>query len=179
MPEVTIAAGGIIDLASKSDLDAHHERIGSLLARPSVHGQRVMGFTNTGTGPLVIDLGAPPMGMIWVPQDITVMGADPFLGTANAFIANVSAAVFAGSAPRAQQLTLGPPVTGGDFANCIEAAFQIPQTIDIPATRKAIMQNEHMYVILAGTGLAAGSATVYRAVAWVLEVPFSDTALSV
>lgn len=175
--ELTIAGGGVIDLASREDVEEHHRRLAELLAKPTAHGQRVSGFANTGAGPLVIDLGTPPMGMLWLPQYLTAGGADVHLGAGNIFIANVSAAAFAGRLVRAQELALGPPVTGEDIAGCINAGFQIPQTIQLP-DRAAVYGNEHLYVVLAGSGLAAGSATVYRASAFVIEVMFSDTALT-
>jgi hypothetical protein len=176
--EVSVAAGAAIDLATRGDLAGHHSKLADLLARPNVHGQRLYGFTATGSGPLVIDLGSPPMGMLWIPQDLSVFGADPFLAASNAQIANVSAAAFAGSRARAQALGLGPPVTGLDMQAVFEAGFTIPRTIDLPSTRKVIYPQERFYVVLAGTGLVAG-ATVYQATSFVLEVILTDTALQV
>ncbi|HYR17901.1 MAG TPA: hypothetical protein VEQ15_00320 [Myxococcales bacterium] len=177
--EVTLAGGGVIDIATRDEIVSHHDRLESLLSKSSVHGQRLYGQTPTGAGPLVIDLGSPPMGMLWIPQYICVFGAAPFLGAGNIFIANVSAAVLAGSLPRPQQLALGPPVTGADYGGVLAVGLQLPGSDSIPAGKTPVYGNEHLYVILAGTGLAAGSATVYQATAYVLEAPDSPSTLSV
>lgn len=179
MPEVTVAASALVDIASKDDLAAHHERLAKLFAKERQHFTRAFGFVATGSGPLVIDLGSPPMGMIWLPQWVTLMGDAPFLGAANVNIANVSAAVFAGAVPRQSGLVLGPPVsgTGLDHPNCIGAGLLLPSTFSVP-DKSPVFAQEHLYVVLAGSGLAAGAAGVYRAVAGVIEIPATDEALA-
>lgn len=174
--KVTLAGGAMVDLATTDELASMHERIATLLEKPTAHGQRIAGFANTGAGPLVIDLGSPPMGMIWLPQYLTVTGADAHLGAGNIVIANVSAAAFIGRLIRAGELALGPPVTGEDMAGCVGAGITVPQSVQLP-DKACVYQNEHLYVVIAGSGVAAGSASVYRASAFVIELAFTDSAL--
>jgi hypothetical protein len=174
--ELTVAGGGVIDLASRSDLHEHHERMASLLARPSVHFQRITGAVASGTAPLVLKLEAPPGGMLWLPQWVTLTGDDVFGGA----IANVTAAVFAGRTPRKAELGIGPPVTGLDLAACLltggAGGLSVPNTTAFP-DKSPIYPSETVYVILTGTGTAAG-ATKYTATIGVLELPFTDEALT-
>jgi hypothetical protein len=176
--EIAVAGGAVIDLASTQDLRQHHDRIVDALKRgPFAHFQRLAGSEESGAGPLLIDLGTPPSGMIWLPQWVNVFGADAFMGASNASIANVSAAVFAGSLPLEAALKIGPPVTGPAWSDVIVPGILVPSSFSMP-DKSPVFPNEHLYVLFGGSGLAAGSTGQYWATAGVLEGPFSDEFLS-
>jgi hypothetical protein len=176
--EITLAGGAVVDLATRADADERHGQLAKLLERPAVHYQRVTGVSPSpaGAGPLVLDLGRPAMGMIWLPQWITITGDDVFGGA----IANVTCAVFAGRVARPQELVIGPPVRGFDLAACIltggAGGLSIPNTTGFP-DKTPVFTNEHLYVIVTGTGVNAGAGK-YTATAGVLELPFNDESLT-
>lgn len=174
--EIAVAAGGMIDLATKDDVDKHHHRLEQLLSRPRAHFSRLNGSAPTRAAPVVVDCGRPPMGMMWLPQWAIGMGNDAL----GAVIANVTWAMFAGAIPQGGGLAVGPPTVGLDLGNCIltgtGGGLTAPTIANFP-DKSPVYGNENLYGVFSGAGLAAG-AQFYRLVVGVLELPFTDEALT-
>lgn len=163
-----------VDIATIGDLTAQTDRLAKILERPHARfDRRAAGKAPRAANlPFVLSLGRPPNGMLWFVEWVVLMGDDP---SASAAIANVRAALFAGSPPTDAQLSGGAVLVGADFANAILPGLIIPTTQTVP-DKNVVYSNEELYFIVAGTGTVAGAAN-YHAAAGVLELPQRPDAL--
>lgn len=153
--EVTLEGGVHVDIATRDDVEEIHRR-----HRPKPHRAGYRALSNgaqAGTGPLLIDFGEPPAGKLYVAQWLTIFPDTPFLGASNATVANVSAALFAGI-PRGQS-GAGLVYSIGDV---IQGGLLVPSNTNLPDDAIA-HGGQHLYVVLAGSGLAAGTSVGYNA----------------
>lgn len=157
--EITLEAGVTVDLATKGDLEQHHrwlqERFRAREAVYRVLTQSVPAGANT----LLLDFGAPPAGMLYAVQWVAVMADQPF----GAAIANVTAAAFVGNANR--------PVTSSMQANTndlVVPGIAVPSTTNVPDLT-ICRGGQHIYVLVSGSGLVAGTTVGYNANCGVLQ----------
>lgn len=169
MPGAAVDVEGAVhlELATKADLKHHHDLLRRMLP-PTVERRyrRVAGsVASAGGGVKVLRFGDKPApGWIWDCQYLCLFGDDPLGAT----IANVLGALCVGSIPAASSLKTGPPVAGLDLNNVVQSGLSWPSNDDLPS--KLIVQHqEEVFVVLSGTGVAAG-ATFYHAVMAVVEV---------
>ena len=157
------------DPATRADI----ERLARILERP--HGR----FTRQAAGkapraanaPFILSVGRPPNGLLWIVEYVLLCGDAPDTSTA---IANVNAALFAGSLPTDASLTA--TLAGSvDYSNLVQTGLVVPSTTDMP-DKCVVYSNEDLYAVFHGTGLSAG-ATTYHMVAGVIELPQSAQAL--
>jgi hypothetical protein len=175
MAEVLLQGGITIDVATKQDIEAHHRRLEAILERPHARFFRA----NGGRAPLAsnatfaMSLGKVTSGMMWLVQWIVVTGDDP---TVSAAIANVRAALFAGSMrPDTQYKIVGTTLDGADFGNMLQSGIAVPSTVTIP-DKSVVYTGEELYLLFAGSGLSAG-AGFYHATAGIIELPQRADAL--
>lgn len=172
MAEITIAGGAVIDVATRSDLDQHHDKLSRLFPPPAVvefeikpTGQPSSPNGVATTRPLVLDFGGPPAGNLWLIEWITVIGNDALNGGVTTAIANVVAAVFIG--PPVKPDALVPSSILSDNSRLVVPAFAVPSTQQLP-DKAFVRGQDHLYVLVGGSGVVAGSA-FYRATAGVLK----------
>lgn len=177
MAEVLLAGGVTIDVATKKDVAAHHDRLAALLERPHARFHRYSGggpprATNLPTV-IRLDTPKPPAGWMWLLQWVAITGDDP---TVSAAIANVRAALFVGARPNDAAIP-NPPASGLDYAGCILPGISVPtpNAITIP-DKNVVYTEEEVYAVLAGTGLVAGAA-FYHLLVGVVEIPQRPDAL--
>jgi hypothetical protein len=173
MAEVALAGAGalVIDLATKADLTAHHQRLKEVLKPPRARftyafGQVAKPAANT--KPILADCGEPPPGMMWLPQWVTLYGDDPY----SAAVANVIAAAFIGS-PLVPSTNAG--ATSPPNPQCILANLATPSTQNVP-DKVVVYGHERLYVLFVGTGITGGPLN-FHATFGVLELEQSPEAL--
>lgn len=172
--EVRLEGGVVVDLATRSDHERATGRLASLLERPHSKFERIAAGKAPRAGNLIfaLSLGKPSTGTLWKVQWIVLTGDDP---TAAAAIANVRAALFAGSCPPDSQLPVAG-TAGLDTAGCMLTGLAVPSTTAV-AEMSVVYSNEELYVIFAGTGTVAGAAS-YHATVGVLVLPQTPGALT-
>lgn len=169
--EALVGASAVVDIATKDDLQAHHERLAGLLDRPhgrfyrAANAKAPLGSNHA----FSISLGRPPSGKLWIVQYVILTGDDPTNITA---IANTRAAVFVGSVQPDSGLTA---TTTLDQAGCIVPALAIPSLTNVP-DKCIVHTDEELYAVLFGTGLSAGAVS-YHFNAGLLELPQKAEAL--
>jgi hypothetical protein len=166
--EVQLEAGVSIDLATRADLAAAHERLaGQLpgLVEADYEIKPAYAVTGTPTKPLLLDFGAPPAGLLWLVEFVSVWGVDPTGNGSVAAIANVSGALFVGRilVPDA----IATPTIQAEHDRVAVPAFAVPSAFEPPG-RVFVRYPDRLYALLSGSGLAAG-ASVYHATAGVLK----------
>lgn len=175
--EILVAGGAAVDIATRQDLEAHHERIRKALERPHARYHRLVGARPpvAANKPFIIPLDTPrpPTGWMWEVQWVSIYGDDP---TVSAAIANVRAAVLVGTRPTDASLT-NPPASGVDYAGVILPGLAVPTpgSQNVP-DKNIVYSDEELYALLAGTGLVAG-AGFYHFNAGVIELPQTADAL--
>lgn len=157
MPELTVDAGITVDLASKEDIQRHHDwlkkRLGVRRADYRVLTDSVaaaqLSTTNT---VLLANFGSPPAGHIYAAQWLSIFPDSPF----GAAIANVTAAFGVG------------PVQGGrsnihfSLADIILPSISVPSFTNIPDAVLAV-GGQQLYVLISGSGVTGGTVTGYNA----------------
>lgn len=174
--EVTLAGGLVVDVATKDDLQRHHESLRDELIRligekRDVQAYRIYGsstttsgFTGTGPIPIAFNPTSPPSGRLWVVQFVTAwVGTTVAAGTT----ANLNCAVMCGQSPSGGGLI-------GRAVNVNVSDVVIPtQAVPNPPTGTpdvfVVKSENQLYVLLAGSALAA--STVYNAAALVIDLP--------
>lgn len=152
--ELTVDAGVVIDLATKEDVAQHHKFLEDLLNRRRAGYRTLMAAVPVGSGPLVMDLGSPPAGKLYAVQWASVF---PDVGSIGAAIASVVGILCVGYPSK-----VPPP---GDIAN---PGFSIPSgQLNVPDVT-VVHGGQRLYIVLQGTGLAAGTTVGYNANAGVL-----------
>lgn len=118
------------------------------------------------TPPAVIDLGAPGGGLLWSVQQVCVIGGSTISSSA---ISNVSGAIFVGGVPGAAQLA-----GALDFSQLSSSFFTIPTAYQAGGKSLIARANQHIYVLVAGSGITGQGFSVS---ATVLQVPDTTEAL--
>ena len=165
MPEVTVAAGIEIDLASREDLERHHDWLRQRLGDRREAKYRVLsGSVAPGTAPLLLRVGAsPPAGLLYVVQWVAIFGDDD----TKAAITNVGASLRIG-VPRSPASAVGgvetiiPGLAVPSVANVPDAVFCAP--------------GQQIYVVIGGTASGSGSTNDWNANVGVLVVEDTDAA---
>jgi hypothetical protein len=172
--EVTLAGGLVVDVATKGDLQHHHERIEKILGeRKDVRAYRISGSGATtagyagGAGPIAISFTpmSPPAGRIWLVKWVTVwVGTTVAAGTTN----NLNCAVMVGRCPTGP----GAPIQAA-IVPIISDVVIPTQTVPPPAggvpSVLEVKSEQQLYVLLAGDALAV--STVYNCAAIVVDAP--------
>jgi hypothetical protein len=156
-----IALGGVFDVASGDELskmgDSLRDHVSGTMAKPRRIMRPLSGAVQfagiTSPANVVLSLGTPAAGRIWVCTRMTVIGNDD-----SSTIANLNAAVY-----------IGDPANAG-LSQCVRPGAAIP-FIDIA--------NEHAYVIhdreafflnlTAGASPVTGGQVVFNALVWEYE----------
>lgn len=170
MAEVTLAGGLAIDLATREDLEEHHELLRRLIAPPDLIQRftRLPGAGKSTAGPVLVNLGQPPSGLIWLPQWAIFTGNDEF----GAAVANVTAALYMGGGRPPGSVSGNAPTLGTAFSDCIIPAAPVPSVQNIP-DKMVCYPTEALYAIFNGTGLVAGAAN-YHVVVGVIEATHDE-----
>ena len=173
-----MAGGAVIDIASADDLKRHHDRLEKLLAerRPAGKYYRIIGSGSTtagfsGSGPIAIAFtpSSPPAGRHWFVQWAAI-----FVGTspAAAATANLFAAVMVGRSPSPPGATIAGAFPGAlSEGDVVVPGLAVPSSTTVP-DKTVVKPQDQLYVVLAGSGLAA--STVYVATAGIIDTPDSD-----
>lgn len=162
--EVTLSGGIEIDVATRDDIEQHHDWLkGRLGQRRAEYKELPGGVATNSNNPLLIDFGQPPAGRLWAAQWLAIFADDPF-GSA---IANVTACLFVGV----------PRYTGAGLSYSINdarmPALAVPASQNVPDSVLA-RGGQHIFVVLKGSGLAAGTTVGYNANLGVLVAEDSD-----
>lgn len=176
--EVTVAGGAVIDIASKDDIQRHHDRVEKLIGerRPTGKYYRVIasGVTTSGfsgSGPIAIAFtpSSPPAGRHWFVQWVAIWpGTSPATGA----VANLFAAVAVGRSPVPPGASIPGAFLGAlSEADIVVPGLAVPLSVPIP-DKTVVKPQDQLYVLLAGSGLAA--STTYVATAGVIDTPDSD-----
>jgi hypothetical protein len=175
--KLSAGLGGVeVDAQLKLVLDALDELNGrakgleEYLTKPELNNRNLTatGIVLTGPVPLTLDLGNAAQGLMWSAEQVVVGHLDP-LGSATA-IANVAAAVFVGR-PTNVTTTAGPSPLG----QCIAASQPVPLVLALGGRKGIVRRGDHLYVILAGSGLVPGDQ--WFATAMVTETVDTPTAM--
>lgn len=173
-----MAGGAVIDIASKDDLKRHHDRLEKLMGEARVRGKYyrviatgVTGSGFTGSGPIAIAFtpSSPPSGRHWFVQWTSVfVGTSPAAGAT----ANLFAAIMVGRSPVPPGATISGAFLGAlSEADVVLPGLAVPSNVTIP-DKTVVKPQDQLYVVLAGSGLAA--STVYVATAGVIDTPDTD-----
>lgn len=114
--------------------------------------------------PVVIDLGSPGGGLLWSVQQVCLMTGTTL---SNAAAANVAAGIFAGSIPSAVNFNL-------DVSALVGSGLSVPANYQAGGKSIVCRSQQHLYVVLQGTGT---NANAWTATATVLQVPDTAEAL--
>jgi hypothetical protein len=169
--EVVLAGGAMIDLATREDVQEHHERLRRYLEKPKGRYYRVSGSGATtagfsGSGPIAVSFTpqSPPDGFWWLVQWFSC-----WVGTSIAAgaVANLNAALMVGQCPTGP----GAPVARAIVPSLSDVAIPglaVPSGTNVP-DKTVITGQDQLYALLAGSALAA--STTYNLLAGVVEVP--------
>lgn len=176
--EVTLAAGGVIDLATAADLEEHHRRLERLVPE-TPRGRYYMiagnGVTASGFAAPAAGLGiavaftpsSPPGGRLWFLQWVAVfVGLNPAQGAQ----ANVFAAICVGRSFSGPSQTVAP-AQAPNLGDIVVPGQAVPAAINVP-DKTVVKAEQQLYALLQGSGLAA--STAYNLVAGVVDVPDQD-----
>lgn len=172
--EITLAGGAVVDLASRDDLDAHHQKLKDLY--PTVPRGNFLRLTASGAVPggglasgtlcLTFQPSSPPPGRIWFVQWVAIIQANaPAVGP----ISNVNAALMIGTAPVAAgagQAGAGPVADPGQV---VLPGLAVPSASSVP-DKTVALHREQIYLLLAGSSIGS-AGTVYNAVCGIIDVP--------
>lgn len=174
--EVTLAGGAVVDIASREDVAEHHRRLEQLLEgkKSKARLERLRTGKAATATPVVLDLGRPPMGLVWLPQYATAWGNDAFTS-----VSNVAWVLFAGPLPSGNPaLAVGPPVAGLDQGDPIltggNSGISVPSTQSVP-DQVVVYPQDNLYAVFAGSGLVAG-ANSYKILVGVIVLPDTELA---
>lgn len=175
--ELAVAADVAIDLATKDDLDHHHQNIKQMFQRPAGRYYPISGSTQTtsgfsGSGPIAAAFNplSPPPGRQWFLQWLAVwVGTSLFaVSTANLF-----AALCIGQSPTGPGGPSARAVNVND-SDVAQPGQNIPTAINLP-DKLIVRPQTQLYVLIGGSGLAA--STIYNANVGLIDVPDTDEAL--
>lgn len=155
----------MIDVATRDDLEEHHARLRSMFPKTPLveYDRRREGGTGPVSGPLIIDLGMPPMNIMWSVQWVAVAPADP----TSAAIPNLTGALFIGPWSQSRKSSAEP----GDL---VVGNLGVPGNANVPDLA-IVRGGDHLYASFAGTALPAQQLVV---IAGVLKVPNSPEGLA-
>lgn len=175
--ELAVAADVVVDLATKQDLDHHHERIKKVFERPGGRYYVVSASTTTtagfsGSGPIAAAFNpmSPPGGRQWFLQWLAVwVGTSLFaVSTANLFAALcVGQSQTGPGAPSARAVNVND-------SDVVQPGQNIPTAINLP-DKLIVRAQTQLYVLIGGSGLAA--STIYNANVGLIDVPDTDESL--
>jgi hypothetical protein len=114
--------------------------------------------------PVVIDLGSPGGGLLWSVQQVCLMTGTTLTNIA---AANVAAGIFVGSIPSSVGFNL-------DVSALAASGLSVPSNYQAGGKSIVCRSQQHLYVVLQGTGTGANAWT---ATANVLQVPDTAEAL--
>lgn len=168
--------GAVVDIASSEDMAEHHRRLERLLEgkKSKARLERLRGGKAATATPVVVDLGKPPMGMVWIPQFATAWGNDAFTS-----VSNVAWVLFVGPLPSGSTpLGVGPPVAGLDQGDPVltggNSGISVPSSQSIP-DQVIVYPEDNLYAVFAGSGLVAG-ANSYKLLVGVIVLPDTELA---
>lgn len=153
---VKLAAGVEVDLATKGDLQQLKDDLqgSGLPILPRRIYQAATVPTPFSAGSFLMEVDHPETPVIWDLRKLVILGADDHTA-----VANVSAAVYVGSAAPNGQVSL---------LDCAWQGMTLPSSNTFNA-QCLIGHHERLFVLFAGTGLVAGQQLVV--VGQVIEVP--------
>jgi hypothetical protein len=152
------------------ELNGRAKGLEEYLTKPELNNRNLVAALPVAAGPLplTLDLGNAAQGLMWSVEQVVIGHLDP-LATATA-IANVAAAVFVGRPTNVTSAT-GPSPVG----QCISASQPVPTAIAFGGRKGIVRRGDHLYVILAGSGLVPGDQ--WFATAMVTETVDTPTAM--
>lgn len=171
--EVTLAGGLMVDVATREDLQRHHDTLARAFnASKSQRGDYIPIFgqmtapTGIGSGPLVIPFNPikPVAGKQWALQFVSI-----YTVVAGPAIATLNAAVLIGSSPVGPGAA-HPSPTGLVIPTqeVVIPGLAVPTSGGVIIPGKVLVRpGEQLYCVLQGAGLVAG--TEYHASAAVIE----------
>ena len=177
--ELTVDASVALDLASKEDLAAHHQRLEKLFPDiPRGWYVRAVATAVVPTGGLVSGnlvagfVPRPPIGKMWFLQWLAVVQGQ---AVASAVVANAFASLMVGRSPvgpgAQSQSGTGPVADPGEM---VLPGLAVPSNASVP-DKTVVRWGEEAYLLIAGSGVGA-AGTTYNAVLGVLEVPDVESA---
>lgn len=165
-------------LASRRDLQRYHAGLAELLEPPRGVYRRIMatgttsaGFSGSGPTAITFTPGSPPAGRIWAIQWLAVwVGLTP----AGPAVANLNAALMVGSARVGGGQQQAPNAVLVNLDDVVVPGLAVPSAVSVPDA-SIVNSQEILYLLLAGSGLAA--STMYCARAGLLDLPDIPEAL--
>jgi hypothetical protein len=176
--ELTVAGDVAVELATRDDLDRHHERLRDVLAdHKDARYYMVSGATaNTAAqpGPIAMSFTpqAPPPGRIWRVQWAAIWQANSQAGLLAGAIANLFAALCVGNSPTGP----GGPSARAVNVNASDIAVPgqtVPSSINVPDLT-VVKSEQQLYFLIGGSGLTSVN---FSCTAGVLDAPDVPEAL--
>lgn len=145
--EVQLAAGAVVDLATRDDLSSMRQELLADLAIPTIPrrfykcAQTPAGFSGT---QFLIEVSAPSTPVGWDVRRLCITGSDDHTS-----VANVSGAIYVGQA-------------ANQTVSLLDLAWQ---GLTVPSSNRwnrevIVGHNERLYVLLSGSGLSASQVFI-------------------
>jgi|SRR5215471_2760305 len=176
--ELTIAADVAVDLATKGDLHAHHERIERMLDKGrdgryyTLNAATLNSVTQPGPIAMAFTPPSPPPGRQWFLQWVAVWRTNDQGGLLGGAIANLFAALCVGASPTGP----GAPSARAVAVNAsdiVVPAITVPASVNIP-DKTRVNSQQNVYVLIGGSGL---TSVQFNAAVGLIDVPDVPEAL--
>lgn len=156
MPDVTLALGGIVDIASSADVAKVSDRVDGLAALLAGKGEgyatpRVASGRSAGASNVVLDLGGPQQGEVWDVRSVFLTADTALFGAAIA-------------KPSALYITAGQSDTTPPAHDAQNFAASVPAVWPAGGKQYLLQFPEHLVVVTLATGAGINYVATARAV---------------
>jgi hypothetical protein len=141
-------------LEFKAGVEHHHQWLHERLKPRRATYRRISNSVAAAAGPLLIDLGGPPAGHIYAPQWVAIFADTPFGAVAAG--GAVSAALFIGQSRGSSGANVAYSTD-----DVVAPGLLVPSILSVPDD-VICLGGQHIFVVLSGTGLVAGTTNGYN-----------------